>query len=112
MDTDARAIEAGNRQADNVTVFKGRGSFVGAKTMEVNGEQISAETVLIVAGTRPMVPENPGIDSVPYITLDEALSLPEQPRRLAILGGGYIAAEMAHFFGALGAEVTLIHRVP
>jgi dihydrolipoamide dehydrogenase len=110
VDADARTIEAGNRQADNVTVFKGRGSFVGPKTLEVNGEQISAETVLITAGTRPMVPDIPGLDSVPYITSDEALRLPEQPRRLAILGGGYIAAEMAHFFGALGTKVTLIHR--
>jgi dihydrolipoamide dehydrogenase len=110
VDADARAIEEGNRQADNITVFKGRGSFVGPKTLEVNGEQISAETVLIAAGTRPMVPEIPGLGSVPYITSDEALRLPEQPRRLAILGGGYIAAEMAHFFGALGTEVTLIHR--
>ena len=66
--------------------------------MEVNGEQISAETVLIAAGTRSMVPEIPGLDRVPYITSDEALRLPEQPRWLAILGGGYIAAEMAHFF--------------
>lgn len=110
VDADARTIEAGNRQADNVTVFEGRGSFVGPKTLEVHGEQISAETVLITAGTRPMVPDIPGLDSVPYITSDEALRLPEQPRRLAILGGGYIAAEMAHFFGALGTKVTLIHR--
>jgi len=78
----------------------------------VNGEEISAETVLIAAGTRPMVPDIPGLQGVPYITSDEALRLPEQPRRLAILGGGYIAAEMAHFFGALGTEVTLIHRGP
>jgi dihydrolipoamide dehydrogenase len=110
VDASARGIEEGNRQADNVTVFKGRGSFVGPKILEVNGEQISAETVLIAAGTRPMVPDIPGLDGVPYLTSDEALRLPEQPRRLAILGGGYIAAEMAHFFGALGTEVTLIHR--
>lgn len=38
--------------------------------------------------------------------------MPEQPRRLAIIGGGYIAAEMAHFFGAMGTEVTIIHRRP
>jgi len=112
VDADARAIEASNRQADNVTVFKGRGSFVGPNTMEVNGEQISAETVLIAAGTTPMVPEIPGLDRVPYITSDKALRLPEQPRWLAILGGGYIAAEMAHLFGALGTDVTLIHRGP
>jgi len=57
-----------------------------------------------------MVPDIPGLDGVPYLTSDEALRLPEQPRRLAIPGGGYIAAEMAHFFGALGTEVILIHR--
>ena len=86
VDADARAIEEGNRQADNVTVFKGRGSFVGPKTLEVNGEQISTETVLIAAGTRPMVPKVPGLDGAPYITSDEALRIPEQPLRLAILG--------------------------
>ena len=86
--------------------------MVGPKTMEVNGEQISAETVLIAAGTRPTVPEIPGLDRVPYITSDKALRLPEQPRWLAILGGGYIAAEMAHLFGALATEVTLIHCGP
>ena len=112
VDADARAIEEGNTQADDITVFKGRGRFVGPRTLEVNGEEVSADTVVIAAGTRPMVPDILGLGSVPYITSDQALRLPEQPRRLAILGGGYIAAEMAHFFGALGTEVTLIQRGP
>lgn len=112
VDGDAQAVEEGNRQAANITVFKGSGRFVGEKTLEVNGEKISAETVLIAAGTRPSIPDIPGLDDVPYITSDQALRLPEQPRRLAIVGGGYIAAEMAHFFGALGTEVTLIQRSP
>ena len=112
VDEDAAAIERGNRQASNITVFKGAGRFVGKKALEVNGERISAETVVIAAGTRPWVPDIPGLSDVPYITSDQALRLPEQPRRMAILGGGYIAAEMAHFFGALGTEVTLIHRGP
>lgn len=58
------------------------------------------------------MPEIDGLAEVPYITSDEALRLPKQPRRLIILGGGYIAAEMAHFFGALGTEVTIVHRGP
>ncbi len=110
VDGDARAVEEGNRQSPNVTVFKGTGRFVGEKTLEVNGEQIQAETVVIAAGTRPSVPETPGLEDVPYITSDEALRLPQQPGRLAIVGGGYIAGEMGHFFGAMGTEVTLIHR--
>ena len=112
VDGDAQTVEEGNRRAPNITVFKGSGKFVGEKTLQVNGEQISAETVLIAAGTRPSIPDIPGLDEVPYITSDQALRLPEQPKRMAIVGGGYIAAEMAHFFGALGTEVILIQRSP
>ena len=112
IDGDAAAIEEGNRQAPNITVYKGSGRFVGEKTVEVNGDRIIGETVVIAAGTRPSAPDIPGLDSVPFITSDQALRLPEQPRRLAIVGGGYIAAEMAHFFGALGTEVTIIQRGP
>jgi len=112
IDREALAIEEGNREVPNITVFKGHGRFVGMKSLEVNEERISAETIVIAAGSRPSVPEMPGLPDVPYITSDEALRLPEQPRRLAILGGGYIAAELAHFFGSLGTEVTIIHRRP
>ena len=112
IDSDAQSIEEGNRQAPNITVYKDTARFVGEKTLEVSGEHISADTVVIAAGTRPSVPEIPGLGDVPYITSDEALRLPEQPRRIAIVGGGYIAAELAHFFGSLGTEVTIIHRSP
>ena len=112
IDGDAEAIEQGNHQTPNITVFKGRGSFVGEKTLEVNGDRITAETVVIAAGGRPRVPEISGISDVPYVTSDEALRLPQQPRGLTIVGGGYIAAELAHFFGSMGTEVTIIQRGP
>ena len=112
VDGDAQAVEEGNRQTPNITVFKAKGRFVGEKSLEVAGERISAETIVIAAGTRPLIPDIPGLADVPYITSDQALRLPEQPRRLAIVGGGFIAAELAHFFGALGTEVTIIHRRP
>ena len=115
VDADAAMIERGNRQSPNIEVFKGCGRFTGPKTIEVtggeaNGEQLTADTILIAAGTRPWVPEIPGLERTPYITSDQALRLPEQPGRLTVVGGGYIAAELAHFFGALGTEVTIIHR--
>ena len=112
IDGETQGIEEGNRHAPNIDVYKGAGRFVGHKTLEVNGEQLTGETVVIAAGTRPSVPEIPGLQEVPYLTSDEALRLPEQPRRLAIVGGGYIAAELAHFFGSLGTEITIIHRRP
>jgi len=112
VDADAAMIERGNRQSENIEVFKGRGRFTGPKTIAVEGyeEELTADTILIAAGTRPWVPDYPGLEQTPYITSDEALRLPEQPKKLTVIGGGYIAAELAHFFGALGTEVTIIHR--
>jgi len=112
VDGDAQAVEEGNRRHPNIAVFKDTGRFVGDKVLEVGGEQITAGTIVIAAGTRPRVPDIDGLTDVPFITSDEALRLPRQPRRLIILGGGYIAAELAHFFGALGTEVTIVHRGP
>ena len=112
IDADVQSVEDGNRQAPNITVYKDTSRFVDKKTLELNGDRISAETVVIAAGTRPTVLEIPGLRDVPYITSDEALRLPEQPRRLTIVGGGYIAAELAHFFGSLGTDVTIVHRCP
>lgn len=115
VDADAAMIERGNRQDPNIKVFKGLGRFTGPKTIQVTGEvdgdpELTADTILIAAGTRPWVPDIPGLEQTPYITSDQALRLPEQPRKLTVIGGGYIAAELAHFFGALGTEVTIIHR--
>ncbi|MCH8065818.1 MAG: mycothione reductase [Chloroflexi bacterium] len=112
IDADAQAVEEGNRQHPNVTVFKDSATFVDDKVLEVAGERVTAETIVVAAGTRPRVPEIEGLSDVPFITSDEALRLPKQPQRLVIVGGGYIAAEMAHFFGALGTEVTLVQRGP
>ena len=112
IDTDAKAIEDGNRQSPNIEVYKDQAHFIGPKMLEVSGKDITADTVVIAAGTRPSVPEVPRLRDVPYLTSDEALRLPEQPRRLVILGGGFIAAEMAHFFGSLGTKVTIVHRGP
>jgi dihydrolipoamide dehydrogenase len=109
VDADAAMVEEGNRQSPNITVYKGTGRFVGDKTLAVNGEQLNAEMILIAAGTRPSIPDIPGLDQVNYLTSDQALRLPEQPRKMAIVGGGFVAAELAYFFGALGTEVTLIH---
>ncbi|MCI0849386.1 MAG: FAD-dependent oxidoreductase [Chloroflexi bacterium] len=110
VDADARMIEQGNRELANVTVFTEPARFVDAKTLEVGGERVTAERIVIAAGSRPRVIEIEGLDVVPFLTSDEALRLPRQPERLTIAGGGFIAAELAHFFGALGTAVTIVHR--
>ena len=105
VDADAAMNKRGNRQTDNGEIFKGTGRFTGPKTLPDFGpdldEELMVETILIAAETRPWVPDTPGLAETPYITSDEALRLPEQPRRLAVTGGCSIASELAHFFSAL-----------
>ena len=61
-------------------------------------------------GPRPRIPRIDGLDGTGYITSDEALRLKKQPRTLTIIGGGYIACELAHFFGTLGTRINIIQR--
>jgi len=94
----------------NVTVFKGTGRFVGTHKVSVNGEVVEAKHVVIAAGARPMIPAIPGLAESGYYTSDNIMRVDEVPERLAILGGGFIACEMAHVFEAFGSKVTLINR--
>ncbi|MCH8221929.1 MAG: dihydrolipoyl dehydrogenase [Chloroflexi bacterium] len=110
VDHDAHEIEQGNRSIDNIEVFKSDGRFVDTKVLEIDGTQITADIIVIAAGTRPYVPESLGLSGVPFITSDEALRLPKQPARLAVIGAGYISAELAHFYGSLGTDITIICR--
>ncbi|TAK75780.1 MAG: dihydrolipoyl dehydrogenase [Dehalococcoidia bacterium] len=110
VDTDARAIEQGNRQSPNVTVFKDAARFIDKKVLTVGDSTIHAETIVIAAGSRPQVPEIPGLAGVPYLTSDDAMRLERQPRSMVVLGGGATAVEFAHFFGTLGTEVTVVQR--
>ncbi|MEN3035712.1 MAG: dihydrolipoyl dehydrogenase [Candidatus Methanosuratincola sp.] len=110
VDSESKSIENALMGSENPILFKGLGKFTGPKLIGVNGDEITAEKILIAAGSRPKIPEIEGLRESGFITSDEALRLREQPKTLAIIGGGYIAAELAHFFGSLGTEVTIIHR--
>lgn len=110
VDTDSSGIEKAVRENSNPTLYKMRGKFIGPKRMRVRNETIEAEKVFIVGGTRPMAPPIPGLKITPYLDSTKALRLEKQPERLVVIGGGYIAAELAHFFGALGTKVTILVR--
>lgn len=110
IDSDAKRIEEGNRRTKNITVYKKRASFVGAKELKVGNEVITADKIFICAGTRPVVPPFPGLERVHYETSDTVMRLKKQPKSMIILGGGYIAVELGHFFASLGTKVTLINR--
>ncbi len=91
-----------------VQIFQGHARFEDPHTLSVNGQRITARHILIATGGTPALPDIPGIEHA--ITSNEAFDLPTLPRRVLVVGGGYIAVEFAGIFNGLGAEVTLIHR--
>ena len=115
--TDAASDEGydGRRKSDNVTVYDGHAEFAGPRRLVVtddagNRSEISADRVVIAVGGRPVVPPIVADAGLPYETSDTIMRIDAIPRRLAILGGGYIAAELAHVFSSAGAEVTIIEK--
>jgi mycothione reductase len=110
IDPIAEAGEQWRRSQSNTTVYKGEARFVGEKTLAVHGQRISAPKIILAAGSRPRIPDIPGLEQVDYHTSDTIMRLPRQPKSMAILGGGYVGAELGHFFGALGTELTFINR--
>jgi glutathione reductase (NADPH) len=91
-----------------VTLFESHGRLIDAHTVDVAGKRYTAESILIATGAHPVVPDVPGIEHA--ITSNEALDLKALPRRIVIVGGGYIAVEFAGIFASLGSAVTLIIR--
>lgn len=98
------------REGRGVSVFHAPARFTAFKTLDVGGETITAERFVLAAGARTMIPDLPGLDNVDYETSDTIMRRPKEPRRLVILGGGFVAAELGHVFAALGTEVTICAR--
>jgi glutathione reductase (NADPH) len=91
-----------------VEIIDGRAVLVDPHTVEVAGRTYTAENILIATGSWPETPDIPGIEHV--ISSNEALDLKELPRRIVIVGGGYIAVEFAGIFNGLGVEVVELIR--
>jgi mycothione reductase len=97
----------------NVEVFGAHATSLADHTLDTGtGETITADQVVVAAGSRVDVAPIPGLEDVPFHTSDTVMRLDELPARLAIIGGGFVAAEFAHVFSALGSRVTQVHRGP
>lgn len=99
----------------NVTLLEGRAHFSGLRQLTVvaedgSSEDITADQIVIAAGSRVRMPDVPGVDDVLLHTSDTVMRIDELPKQMVILGGGFVAAEFAHVFSAFGVEVTLINR--
>lgn len=99
-----------HRGLDNnkISFIEAKAIFVDAGTIEAGGNRYAAEHIIVATGGQPMVPDVPGAEL--GITSNDLFALAEQPRRIAIVGAGYIAVEFACMLMALGCEVSLLIR--
>jgi glutathione reductase (NADPH) len=91
-----------------VTTRAGQARLVDAHTVKLGDRTLTSESIVIATGGWPSRPDIPGAELA--ITSNEALSLPKLPRRLVVVGGGYIGVEMAGVFAAMGSDVTMVLR--
>lgn len=91
-------------------IFDARAVFVDPHTLDVGGQRVTAERIVIATGGNPERPPLPGAEL--GIISDDAFFLPNMPKQVAIVGSGYIAVEFAGIFQALGAETHLVYRQP
>jgi mycothione reductase len=97
----------------NIDLYEGHATFVDDHTLDTGtGQHLTADQIVIAAGSRSTVPQRAGLDEVEYHTRDTVMRLEELPERMVIVGGGYVAAEFAHVFSSLGTRVTQVHRGP
>ena len=100
---------------NDLELIEGDAAFIDPHTVRVGERLVTSDRILIATGSRPTIPPIQGLDAVPYLTsdlldADEAARLTQLPASLVVLGGGYIAVELAQMFSRLGSRVTIVAR--
>ncbi len=109
---DVEEIRKGLSHHPSIDYYPEAAEFIAPYTLKVGENKIKADVILLCTGSKPLIPPVKGLAEVGYVTSDTLLKMTELPESVAILGGGYIAAEYGHFFSAMGAKVTIIGRNP
>ncbi|MCX4717832.1 mycothione reductase [Streptomyces virginiae] len=114
LDAERDEGRTGREQQDAVTVYEGTARFTGPRTLRIDAVDgavdVSAGQIVVAVGGRPVVP-GPVVEAgLPYETSDTVMRIDAPPRHLAILGGGYIAAELADVFAETGSSVTIVEK--
>lgn len=94
----------------NFDLIEGEAKFVDASTVEVNGAKLSAKRFLIATGASPSLSQISGLEKMDYLTSTTLLELKKIPKRLTVIGSGYIGLELGQLFHHLGSEITLMQR--
>jgi mycothione reductase len=112
IDKDIDSIRRGLSSSENIAYFHETAEFVSPYTLKVGSEIITSKMIFLCIGSQTTVPPIKGLAEVGFMTSDEVLKLKKLPKSVAVVGGGYIAAELGHFLAAMGSRVTIIGRNP
>ena len=113
ISADGRAgNEAWLRSLPNVTLFFGHARFEGPTTVRVGEERLTAPRIFINVGGRALIPDMPGVGTVPLLTNSSLLDLATVPEHLVIIGGSYIGLEFGQIYRRFGANVTIVEKGP
>jgi dihydrolipoamide dehydrogenase len=110
IDTEIDSIRQGLSSSPNIDYYHATAEFVAPYTLKIENETIRSNMILLSIGSKPLIPPIKGLKDVAYHTSDTILYEKTLPESLAIVGGGYIAAEYGHFFACMGSKVTIIGR--
>lgn len=110
IDGEARSIPKLYAEHKNIDLFRGHACFVDTHAVQVGKKVLTAPKIFIAVGAKPKIPDIDGLAGTPYMTYYEALRCTKLPKRLIVLGGGYIATELGYFYGMMGSKVDFIVR--
>ncbi len=114
IDADINSIREGLSSSENIDYYHATAEFVSPYALKVKDDTIEGKMIFLTTGSRAIIPPVKGLDGVRYHTSDSIIrmELGGLPNSVAIIGGGYVAAEFGHFFSAMGSRVTIIGRNP
>jgi len=112
INRDINMIRKGLSKSENIDYYTNQAEFSAPYTLKVGNETITSKMIFLSTGSKPSIPPIEGLQETGYLTSDTILQISQLPRSIAIIGGGYIAAEYGHFLSAMGSKVTIIGRNP
>jgi dihydrolipoamide dehydrogenase len=110
IDKTRSKMEESLRSRENLTYYQERAEFTGEYQLKIGEKTLTAPKFVIASGARSVVPPIPGLKDAGFLDNISLLKLEEPPKRLIIIGAGYLGCEYGHFFSAMGSDVTIIGR--
>jgi len=112
VEASRRGVTQWLEDTQGLTVIRGHARFVAQRTLEVNGERLSADRIFLNVGGRPSAPPIEGLAGVPYLNSSSMMHVDFLPEHLLVVGGSYIGLEFAQIFRRFGSRVTVVEMAP